>query len=86
MRLKLHNCAGLTFYTALREGMFTLNKGKDAKKITKLLSRNNAEILKNYIWSDKRRKKGIFLKYTVWSTNKALLWLVKSVHKSVFSH
>lgn len=50
MRLKFHNCAGLAFYTALREGMFTLNKGKDAKKITKLLSRNNAEILKNYIW------------------------------------
>lgn len=31
MRLNLHNCAVLIFYTALREGIFRLNKGKDEK-------------------------------------------------------
>lgn len=50
MSLKLHNCAVLTFYMALREGMFILNKGKDGKKITKILSTNNVEIKKIYIW------------------------------------
>lgn len=70
MSLKLHNCAVLTFYTALRDGMFTLNKGKDDRKITKILSTNNAEIKKFISGSDKKGKKWDFLKYTVWSTNK----------------